>query len=152
MLHLTPATICTPCYCITVVVRQKAISPEKWAKKKKKKKWSRLVQKWLCIAILHVDMQMGFKKKKTLVFWLWKIENGWGKKIKRLFNFCRLLDSLFGTMWTEWWGGGGGRAADSSAQTGTSQSASNTTSPLHAARRQNLHRNNSNWHWREATG
>lgn len=75
----TRATICTLCYHITFVVRWKDFW--KWKKKK-----IRLVQKWLCIAILHVDMRNGYK---NIDFWLWKIQNG--KKIKGCWIYVRLF-------------------------------------------------------------
>jgi len=51
-----PVTICTLCYRITfccVPEKKKSLS-EKW--REKKTIWTRLVQKWLCIAILHLDV------------------------------------------------------------------------------------------------
>ena len=89
MLPFAPVSICTLCYRITFVVWRKTFPKNE----KKKKNGIRLVQKWLCIAILHVDMQNGYKTLFFFFFWLWKIQNG--EKNKRLLNSCTsLLNSL----------------------------------------------------------
>lgn len=85
----THATICTLCYHITFVVHWKDF----WKLKKKKK---RLVQKWLCIAILCVNMQNGYN-----YFWLWK-DSKWGEKNKKkkVLNLCTSLSILCGRGFT----------------------------------------------------
>lgn len=56
------------------------------------KKRVRLVQTWLCIAILHMDMQNGYKKK-TLIFDCERFKMG--EKNKRLLNlYLSLKDFL----------------------------------------------------------
>lgn len=87
---LCPVTICTPCYCITFVVRQKALW--KW-KKKNDKGLSRsdsvlLYFTWICKMV---------KKKKKSSFSVvkdWK----WGKN-KKVVEFMDVSFKLFDLLW-----------------------------------------------------
>lgn len=60
-----------------------------------KKKWIKLGQKWLCNAILHVDMQM--VRKKTLIFDCERFKMG-EKKNKMLLNLYTSLLDFFGVL------------------------------------------------------
>lgn len=73
----------------SVLLYNLCCSPKGFLKMEKKKNWIRLVQKWLCIAILHVDMQM---VTKTLIFDCERFKMG--KKIKGCWIYVRLWNFL----------------------------------------------------------
>lgn len=86
MLPFAPVTVCTLCYCITFA--------EKLFQKRKKKR-IKLGQKWLCNAILHVDMQMVRKKHSFSIV----KDSKWGeKKNKMLLNLYTSLLDFFGVL------------------------------------------------------
>lgn len=82
----TLAALC-PSYHLYYVLLYNLCCVPKGFPKMEKKNWIRLVQKWLCIAILHVDMQNGYKK--TLIFDCERFKMG--KKNKRLLNLSTSL-------------------------------------------------------------
>lgn len=87
MLPFAPVTVCTLCYCITFAEK---------LFQKREKKWIKLGQKWLCNAILHVDMQMVRKKHSFSIV----KDSKWGKKNKMLLNlYTSLLDFFLEFLW-----------------------------------------------------
>lgn len=85
MLPFAPVTVCTLCYCKTFAEK---------LFQKRKKNWIKLGQKWLCNAILHVDMQMVRKKHSFSIV----KDSKWGKKNKMLLNLYTSLLDFFGVL------------------------------------------------------
>lgn len=89
MLPFAPVTVCTLCYCITFAEK---------LFQKREKKWIKLGQKWLCNAILHVDMQMVRKKHSFSIV----KDSKWGKKNKMLLNLYTSLLDFFWSFYEIW--------------------------------------------------
>lgn len=89
----THATLCPNYHLYSVLLYNLCCSPkgftkmEEKTKKTNKTNWLRLVQKWFCIVILHMDMQNGYKKHSFFDCEIFKM----GEKIKRLLNLWMSL-------------------------------------------------------------
>lgn len=81
----THSALCPTYHLYSVLLYNLCCLPKGFPKIEKKN-WNRLVQKWLCIAILHMDMQNGFKKH---TFWIVK-DSKCGKN-KRLLNLYKYV-------------------------------------------------------------